>query len=145
MCRALCKRCEPASGTEVAYYIDTSALVKLVVAEPETEAFRNWLGESDREAVTSDLTRTELMRAVRRTAPDRMLRAREVLDAVTLLHVTSAVFENAGRLEPSGLRSLDAIHLASALDLGDDLEGLVTYDDRLADAAVSNGVQVSAP
>jgi len=77
--------------------------------------------------------------------PDRALRAREVLDAVTLLQVTPAVFEDAGRLEPSGPRSLDAIHLASALDLGDNLEGLVTYDDRLAEAAVSNGVAVLAP
>jgi predicted nucleic acid-binding protein len=74
-----------------------------------------------------------------------VLRAREVLDAVTLVHVTSAVSEDAGRLDPSGLRSLDAIHLAAALDLGDDLEGLITYDDRLADAAVSNGVAVVAP
>lgn len=71
--------------------------------------------------------------------------AREVLDAVTLVHVTPAVFDNAGRLEPSGLRSLDAIHLAAALDLGDDLEGLITYDDGLAEAAVSNGVAVLTP
>ncbi len=85
------------------------------------------------------------MRAVRRAVPDRVLRAREVLDAVTLVHVTPAVFENAGRLEASGLRSLDAIHLAAALDLGDDLDGLITYDDRLADAAVSNGIAVVAP
>jgi len=74
-----------------------------------------------------------------------MLLAREVLDAVTLVRVTSAVFEAAGRLDPSELRSLDAIHLAAALDLGDDLEGLITYDDRLAEAAVSNGVTVVAP
>ena len=74
-----------------------------------------------------------------------MLLAREVLDAVTLVHVTPAVFENAGRLDPSGLRSLDAIHLAAALDLGDDLDGLIAYDDRLAAAAVSNGVVVVAP
>ena len=85
------------------------------------------------------------MRAVRRAVPDRVLHAREVLDGVTLVHVTPAVFEAAGRLDPSGLRSLDAIHLAAALDLGDDLEGLITYDDRLADAAVSNGVAVVAP
>ena len=85
------------------------------------------------------------MRAIRKVVPDRVLRAREVLDAVTLLHVTPAVFEDAGRLDPSELRSLDAIHLAAALDLGDDLEGLITYDDRLADAAVSNGVAVVAP
>jgi len=74
-----------------------------------------------------------------------VLQAREVLDAVTLVHVTPAVFEGAGRLDPPGLRALDAIHLASALDLGDDLDGLITYDDRLADAAVSNGVAVVAP
>ncbi len=77
--------------------------------------------------------------------PDRVLQARGVLDAVTLLHVTPAVFEDAGRLDPSGLRSLDAIHLAAALDLGDDLDGLITYDDRLADAAVSHGIAVLAP
>lgn len=63
----------------------------------------------------------------------------------TLVHLTPAVCEDAGRLDPPGLRSLDAIHLAAALDLGDDLEGLVTYDDRLAEAAVSNGVAAVAP
>lgn len=129
----------------MAFYVDTSALLKLVVAEPETEAFRAWLDESGRELVACDLARTELMRAVRRAMPDRVLQARGVLDAVTLLHVTPAVFEDAGRLDPSGLRSLDAIHLAAALDLGDDLDGLITYDDRLADAAVSHGIAVLAP
>ncbi len=129
----------------MAFYVDTSALVKLVVAESETAALRAWLEEPGRDLVACDLVRTELMRAVRRAVPDRVLQAREVLDAVTLVHVTSAVFEDAGRLDPSGLRSLDAIHLAAALDLGDDLDGLITYDDRLADAAVSNGVAVVVP
>ena len=129
----------------MAFYVDTSALVKLVVAESETAALRAWLEEPGRELVASDLARTELMRAIRSVVPDRVLQAREVLDAVTLLHVTPAVFEDAGRLDPCELRSLDAIHLAAALDLGDDLEGLITYDERLADAAVSNGVAVVAP
>ena len=129
----------------MAFYVDTSALVKLVVAESETAALREWLEEPGRELVSCDLARTELMRAVRRAVPDRVLHARAVLNAVTLVHVTPAVFEDAGRLDPSGLRSLDAIHLAAALDLGDDLEGLITYDDRLVDAAVSNGVAVVAP
>ncbi len=129
----------------MAFYVDTSALVKLVVAESETAALRAWLNEPGRELVACDLARAELMRAVRRAVPDRVLQARGVLDAVTLVHVTPAVFEDAGRLDPPGLRSLDAIHLAAALDLGDDLEGLITYDDRLADAAVSNGVAVVAP
>ena len=81
------------------------------------------------------LPRTELMRAVRRAAPDRVAQARAVLDAVTFLEVTTAVFEQAGRLDPTALRSLDAIHLAAALSIGDDLESLLTYDERLADVA----------
>ncbi len=129
----------------MAFYIDTSALVKLVVGEAETVALRSWLEESDRDLVACDLARTELMRSVRRVVPDRALQARSVLDAVTLVDVTAAVFEVAGRLDPVGLRSLDAVHLAAALDLGDDLEGLVTYDDRLAGAAIANGVPVVAP
>ena len=129
----------------MAFYIDTSALVKLMVGETETAALRSWLQEADRDPVSCGLARTELMRSVRRVVPDRALQARSVLDAVTLVDVTAAVFEVAGRLDPVGLRSLDAVHLAAALDLGDDLEGLVTYDDRLADAAIANGVPVVAP
>lgn len=85
------------------------------------------------------------MRAVRRAAPDRFVQVRGVLDSVTLLEVTSHIFEEAGRLDPSILRTLDAVHLAAALDLGDDLEALVTYDDRLAEAAVASGIEVIAP
>ena len=125
--------------------MDTSALVKLVVAEPETDALRTWLGETDREPVSCDLARTELMRAVRRTAPDRLLHARAVLDAVTLIDVSTAVFETAGRLAPTVLRTLDAVHLAAALELGDELHGLVTYDERLRVAVNANGVTVVAP
>lgn len=129
----------------MAFYMDTSALVKLVVEEPETEALMTWLGESPRTPVSGDLTRTELLRAVRRVAPDRVVRARAVLDSVTLVEVTTRIFEEAGRLDPSVLRTLDAVHLATALDLGDDLEGIVTYDDRLASAAEANGIVVMAP
>jgi predicted nucleic acid-binding protein len=138
-------RCGTTSDTEVAFYVDTSALVKLVVAEAETTALRSWLTDVDRDLVSCDLVRTELMRAVRRIVPDRALQARAVLDSVTLVEVGPSVFEEAGRLDPSVLRSLDAIHLASALDLGDDLEGLVTYDDRLAEAAEANGVAAVSP
>ena len=129
----------------MAFYVDTSALVKLVIAESETAAFRAWLAGADRDPVVCDLVRTELMRAVRRVVPEKALLAREVLDSVTLIEVTTAVFAEAGRLDPPTLRSLDAIHLAAALDLGDDLEGLVTYDERLADAAMANGVAVVTP
>ncbi len=101
------------SGTDVAFYLDTSALVKLVVAE--------------------------LIRAVRWVAPDRMEQARAVLEAVTLIDVTTSIFEEAGRRTADTLRSLDAVHLAAALALGDDLDGLVTYDDRLSEAARALG------
>ncbi len=129
----------------MAHYLDTSALVKLVVTEPETAALRAWLGGADRVPVASDLARTELLRVVRRAVPDRVLRARAVLGSITLTQVTTSLFEEAGRLEPTALRSLDALHLAAALDLGDDLDSLVTYDDRLAEAAQLNGIPVTAP
>ncbi|MBA2280737.1 MAG: type II toxin-antitoxin system VapC family toxin [Acidimicrobiia bacterium] len=129
----------------MAYYLDTSALVKLVVSEAETPALREWLAEADRDPVSCDLARTELLRAVRRAAPDRAVRAREVLDSITLLEVTTSTYEAAGRLDPAILWTLDAVHLAAALDLGDDLDGLVTYDHRLGAAASSNGVSVTSP
>ena len=125
--------------------MDTSALVKLIVDEPETGALREWLAVEPREPVSCDLARTELLRVVRRTAPDRAVAARRLLEAVTLTQVTTAVFAQAGRLDPALLRSLDAIHLAAALDLGDDLDGLVTYDSVLARAAASAGIEVAAP
>jgi predicted nucleic acid-binding protein len=129
----------------VAYYIDTSALTKLVVAEAETAALQQWFAERDRDPISCDLVRTELLRAVRRVVPDQVVRAREVLDSVTLIAVTTAIFEAAGRLDPTILRTLDAVHLAAALDIGDELEGIVTYDDRLAEAALANGVAVVSP
>ncbi len=133
------------TATEVAYYLDTSALVKLVVAEAETPALQAWLKAADRAPVSCDLARTELIRAVRRAVPDRVVQARMVLDAVTLIQVSTALFEQASRLDPTLIRGLDTIHLAAALGLGDDLDGLVTYDDRLAGAAELNGIVVVAP
>ena len=129
----------------MAFYLDTSALVKLVVAEAETEALRAWLAEREREPVSCDLVRTELSRAVRRSAPGRQLPVRAVLESITLLRVMTTTFEAAGRLDPDGLRSLDAIHVAAALELGDDLEGFIAYDRRLVEAAEANGIPVSAP
>ena len=129
----------------MAHYLDTSALVKLVVAEAETDALWAWLSEHEPTAVSSDLARTELMRAIRRVSPDRAPQARSVLGALTLMSVTTEVFERAGQLDPDLLRSLDAIHLAAALGLGDDLTAVVTYDDRLAEACAVHGVASFSP
>ena len=128
----------------MAHYLDTSAAVKLVVKEPETTALRRWLRSHD-ELVSSDLTRTELLRVTRLHAPQRATAARAVLDALHLLAITSDVCERAALLEPRQLRSLDALHLASALQLGDDLDGIVTYDQRLGDAAAHLAIPVVTP
>jgi uncharacterized protein len=129
----------------VVHYLDTSALVKLVVAEAETPALRAWLVGAQRTPASSDVARTELMRVVRRVAPDRSVRARVLLDSLALVVVTTRLFEEAGHLEPTLLRSLDALHLAAAMSLGDDLEAVVTYDLRFAAAAEASGVPVVTP
>ena len=129
----------------MAHYLDTSALVKLVVAEAESTALREWLTSVNRDPVTSDLARTELLRAVRRSAPDRAVATHEVLATMTVLTLSTETFEAAARLDPTTLRSLDALHLAVALELGDVLDGIVVYDERLADAANAYGIRTLAP
>ena len=129
----------------MAHYLDTSALVKLVVAEPESTALLTWASEAERTPVSSDLARTELLRATRAAAPAATTQARDVLATVTLVSPSRATFDAAGLLEPPTLRSLDALHLATAMELGDDLEAVVTYDRRMADACTSLGLTVLAP
>ncbi len=127
------------------FYLDTSAAVKLVVAERGSQALRRWLESRDGEIVSSDLLRTELLRATRRAAPAQMVQARAVLDSVGLITMPPAIFERAATLEPNLLRSLDSLHLAAALELGDELEGVITYDSQMADGARSLGINVIAP
>ncbi|MCC5951111.1 MAG: type II toxin-antitoxin system VapC family toxin [Acidimicrobiia bacterium] len=129
----------------MAFYLDTSAAVKLVVSEPQSKAMGSWADAHADSVVSSDMLRTELLRATLRGAPDQMPRARAVLDSITILTLPTALFERAAELEPTLLRSLDALHLAAALDLGDELDAVVTYDDRLTEAARLHGVTVIAP
>jgi predicted nucleic acid-binding protein len=129
----------------MAFYLDTSAAAKLVVAEPGSQALASWVATHETQVIASDLLRTELLRATRRAAPDRMQRARAVLDALTLFNLTAATFERAATLDPEELRSLDALHLAAALELGDELDGIVTHDHRMAAAASLYGVAVQSP
>jgi len=127
------------------FYLDTSAAVKLVVVEKGSKALRRWLESRDGEVGSSDLLRTELLRATRRAAPEQMVQARTVLDSLILVTLSTAVCERAAMLEPDLLRSLDLLHLAAALELGDELEGIVTYDQRLAEGARALGISVVAP
>jgi predicted nucleic acid-binding protein len=127
-------------------YLDSSALVKLVLPEAESAALLEILAAWP-ERVTSELAGVEVMRAVRRAGadPSAEQRAAEVLAALPLLKMDSDILGRAARLEPRTLRSLDAIHLVSALSLGDDLGAIAVYDAGLAAAAVDYGLDVVAP
>lgn len=129
----------------MAFYLDTSAAVKLVHEEHGSAALLAWMSERERMLASSALLHTELLRATRRSRPDLLVRARTLLDHVTLIEISWDVRERAGLLDPDGMRSLDAIHLASALALTEDLEGIVAYDARLAAAALEVGLTVVAP
>jgi uncharacterized protein len=124
---------------------DTSAALKLVATEAETRALTVWIEAHADAVVSSDLLRSELLRVTRGGAPDKVVQARMLLDSITLLTVSTAIFERAATLDPTLLRSLDALHLAAAMELGDELEGIITYDIRLADAATEHGFAVVAP
>lgn len=118
----------------MATYLDSSAIVKLVIHEPESMALRRYL-RTRRPLVCSALARTEVLRALLGAGADALRRGREVLRRLDLVRVNDRILNAAGLLLPVELRSLDAIHLATAQELADDLKVLVTYDDRMADAA----------
>ena len=127
------------------YYVDTSAFLKLVVEEADSTALRTWAESGDRDLFSCDLLRTEALRTARRHSTDALREARDRLDAVTIIEVSTAICERAADLDPAILRSLDALHLAAALSIGPELEGVLTYDDRLAAAGALHGVAVIAP
>ena len=85
------------------------------------------------------------MRAVRRVAPDLTNRAGEVVRQISVIEVGEPIRARAALLEPATVRSLDALHLATAIEIGDALDAVITYDSRMADAARSLGLAVSAP
>ena len=127
------------------FYLDTSAAVKLLFVERDSVAMSRWFHTVGSQTVSSDLMRTELLRVTRRVGPERMAEARGLLDSLILLRLSTSVCERAAMIDPVALRSLDALHLAAALELGDELEGVVTYDRRLADGALALGVPAITP
>jgi predicted nucleic acid-binding protein len=128
-----------------ALYLDSSAFVKIVVEETEYPALRAHVAASEARRVSSALLRTEALRAVRHLGPAALAIVREALRRVDLVAIDDRVLDMAGMLEPGVLRTLDAIHLATALAVGDDLEAVVTYDDRMVAAARLVGVRTVAP
>ena len=130
--------------SERATYLDSSAIVKLAVQEPESGALLRYLRRR-RPLVTSALARTEVARALMALGPEAVRRGLDVLSRIDVVRINDRVLDAAGALLPPELRSLDAIHLATAQLLGDDLARIVTYDERMAEAASAQGRPVASP
>jgi predicted nucleic acid-binding protein len=127
-----------------ATYLDSSAIVKLAVRETESVALRRYLRRR-RPLVTSSLARAEVLRALLPAGDNAVAAGRKVLTRLDLVRINNRVLDEAATLLPVGVRTLDAIHLATAGQLGPDLGMLVTYDDRMAEAAKQIGHRVVAP
>lgn len=125
-------------------YLDSSALVKLAVEEPESAALRRYLRRR-RPLVSSALARTEVLRALLPIGEAAVLRGRAVLARVELVRINDQILSAAGAMQPPEVRSLDAIHLATAQRLGQDLAQLVTYDTRMTAAAEQIQLRTASP
>lgn len=126
------------------WYLDTSAFVKLVRDERESDALTEWT--AGRGICSSDLLRTEARRALSAADETGQARVEWLLEQMWLIRLAPDVFDEAGHLRTDvPLRSLDAVHIAAARRLGRDLEGIATYDGRMAAAASELGIAVAAP
>jgi predicted nucleic acid-binding protein len=128
------------------WYLDSSAIVKFAVAERESEPLLRWRDELGPEGVlvTCELALAEVLRAVARVDGDIDVALAHV-DALHQIVVDRDLLIAASRLQPSGMRTLDAIHLSAAAALGEELIGIVTYDDRMTAAASQLDVRTLAP
>ncbi len=131
-------------SAETAVYLDSSALVRLVVMERESDALATYL-RGRRSRVSCALARVEVVRAVRPQGERAILRARRVLDRISLLRLDDVLLDAAAALNGPAVRSLDAIHLAAAQAIGSQLAEIITYDHRMAEAARGLAIRVSAP
>lgn len=127
-------------------YLDSSAIMKLVRSESETEALRRWLGDQRAESlVTSELGRVEVLRTARRVGDHAVTQARAVIDSFDLIPLDRAVQDAACVMGTAALRTLDALHLASALAVREHVTAFVAYDHPLPSAARDAGLRVVAP
>ena len=128
------------------YYADTSAVIKLLVEESHSKAFAAFYdAHADAEWASSALLRIEVTRAVARALPALLPDARDLLLAFSFVAIDDDIVEAAMNEPDRGLRSLDAIHLATARILGEDLDAIVSYDDRLLKAATDAGLATASP
>jgi hypothetical protein len=127
-------------------YLDSSALVKLALTEPESAALAQWLAErADQPLVSSVLHRAEVPRAVWCAEPGALPRSYRVIKRIARVALTANVLDNSATLPPQALGPAQAIHLASALALKKDLTAFVAYDERLLAAAADAGLPIAAP
>jgi len=127
-------------------YLDSAAVIKLVHAEPESAALRNWLEQrAEIQWISSVLTEIESFRALARYAPQAASRLPAVLDQIDLIDLDQRIRMLAQAVTPATVRSLDAIHLGTALRSRSSLTSFVTYDKRLLDAAQAAGLPINAP
>lgn len=128
------------------YYVDTSAAIKLLREEQHSSDFAAFYDANDDASwVSSALLRIEVVRTVNRVMPTLLPDARDLLAAFDVISIDDDIVEGAMNEPNRSLRSLDAIHLATARVLGEELDAVVTYDDRLADAAVEAGMPALMP
>lgn len=125
------------------WYLDTSAALKLIVEEPESAALARTLDDEAPELVACWLLETELRRVAQRVDVLTQQHVSDLLDGVGLYDVPPSLFREAGLLPGAQLRSLDALHVAAAIRIG--VDGVVTYDARLAESAQILGLDVLAP
>ena len=127
-------------------YLDTSALVKLVVAENESRSLQSFLSARAGDSFFSAaLARTELIRAVAPNGAQAIADARNLLSKLDTVMLTRQLLDDAGTLLPLRLRSLDAIHLIAAQRAGDTLRAIITYDARMLSAAADLGISTASP
>ena len=125
-------------------YLDSSAIVKLILVEAETRVLSVYLSDGVPQASCAVAT-TEVVRAVGSYGRDAIARAQASLRSIEMIAIDDLLLNVASELKPWKLRSLDALHLATALAIGDRLEAVVTYDRRMADAARTLGMAVESP
>jgi predicted nucleic acid-binding protein len=127
-------------------YLDSSALVKLALTEPESEALTAYLAQRTGQAlVSSSLHRAEVLRAIWRAEPGALPRAQRIIRRIAIVSLSNALLDNAATAPPAQLPTSSAIHLASALAIRRDLTAFVCYDKRLLDAAELAGLPVASP
>jgi hypothetical protein len=127
-------------------YLDSSALVKLAVAEPESAALNQYLAERAGQAlVSSSVHRAEVLRAIWRAEPGALPRAQRLIRRIAIVTLSHELLDNAGTVPPDSLPTTAAIHLASALAIKRDLTAFVCYDGPLAEAAAAAGLPVASP